>query len=204
MIPYAAPSSRMPGHPTFQRTAVSRITSTPEPYSQIRRSGMAGLSHTRGAEDPESISAMTGERRMRARRGRRFGWAPSSAMRTAFAGVEIKAAGTKFPSDRNPCEVKRNRCRVFRRPSPYGRSATFALVADAEGHEHPDQVQQDHRDERLLESYDDRRLRRHGARGDASRLRRTDDRQEDRQPDGSSEALGGVDESRGESFFARS
>src|SRR6266581_4141684 len=73
MIPYAAPRRRMLGHPVFHRTAVSRMTRTPAPYSQIRRSGVIGFNHSTGGEDPESISAMIGESRMRARRGRRFG-----------------------------------------------------------------------------------------------------------------------------------
>src|SRR6266852_8560250 len=75
MIPYAAPRSKMLGHPVFHRTAVSRITRTPAPYNQTRRSGVIGFNHSKGGVDPESISAMMGESRIRARRGRRFGWA---------------------------------------------------------------------------------------------------------------------------------
>src|SRR2546421_11907457 len=70
----------MLGHPVFQRTAVSRITRTPAPYNQIRKRTAMGFSHSSGGVDPESISAMTGERRMSARRGRRFGCAPGSFM----------------------------------------------------------------------------------------------------------------------------
>src|SRR2546429_1368555 len=80
MIPYAAPRSMMLGQPVFHRTAVSRMTRTPAPYNQIKKRAAIGFSHSRGGVDPESISAMTGERRMSARRGRRFGWAPASAM----------------------------------------------------------------------------------------------------------------------------
>ena len=65
----------MLGHPVFQRTAVSRITRTPAPYNQIKTRAAIGFSHSSGGVDPESISAMTGERRMSARRGPRFGWA---------------------------------------------------------------------------------------------------------------------------------
>ena len=75
MIPYAAPRRRMLGYPVFQRTAVSRMTRTPAPYSQIKKRTAIGFSHSRGGVDPESISAMTGERRTRARSGRRFRWA---------------------------------------------------------------------------------------------------------------------------------
>src|SRR6267378_8163432 len=80
MIPYAAPRSRMLGQPVFHRTAVSRMTRTPAPYNQIRKSAAIGFRHSRGGVDPESSSAMTGERRTRARRGRRFGWATESVM----------------------------------------------------------------------------------------------------------------------------
>src|SRR6267143_3138159 len=81
MMPYAAPRSRIPGQPVFQRTAVSRITRTPAPYNQIRKRTAIGFSHSRGGVDPDSISAMTGERRMSASRVRRFGWAPGSFMK---------------------------------------------------------------------------------------------------------------------------
>src|SRR3989454_1364841 len=94
MIPYAAPRRRMLGHPVFQRTAVSRMTRMPAPYSQIRRSGVIGFNHSKGGEDPESISAMTGERRTSARSGRRFGWA--AAMGTTWGGRFFKATGTKL------------------------------------------------------------------------------------------------------------
>src|SRR5438132_3684433 len=90
MMPYAAPRSRMLGHPVFQRTAVSRITRTPAPYNQIKRRAAIGFSHSRGGVDPESISAMTGERRTSARRGRRFGWAPGS-----FMGERVVRLGHK-------------------------------------------------------------------------------------------------------------
>src|SRR2546422_4817522 len=96
MIPYAAPRRRTLGHPVFHRTAVSRITRTPEPYNQINRSAATGFNHSSGGEEPDSISAMTGERRVRARSGRRYGWA-GAAMRTALARPLLKAAGTKVP-----------------------------------------------------------------------------------------------------------
>src|SRR2546428_9526127 len=96
MIPYAAPRRRTLGHPVFHRTAVSRITRTPEPYNQINRSAATGFNHSSGGEEPDSISAMTGERRIRARSGRRYGWA-GAAMGTALARPLSKAAGTKMP-----------------------------------------------------------------------------------------------------------
>src|SRR5437660_5361368 len=106
MMPYAAPRSRMLGHPVFQRTAVSRMTRTPAPYNQINKRAAMGFSHSRGGVDPESISAMTGERRMSARRGRRFGWAPGSFMKERVVraghqrrGNNVSEAGA--PS--NPC-----------------------------------------------------------------------------------------------------
>ena len=73
MIPYAAPRRRMLGQPVFQRTAVSRITRTPEPYNQMRKRAATGFNHSIGGVEPDSISAMTGDRRTRAQRGRRFG-----------------------------------------------------------------------------------------------------------------------------------
>src|SRR6266581_2867740 len=91
-IPYAAPRRRMLGHPVFQRTAVSRTTKTPAPYSQIKNNAAIGFSHSRGGVDPESISAMTGERRTRARSGRRFGWAV--AIETTCHFGHLKATGT--------------------------------------------------------------------------------------------------------------
>src|SRR3989441_371692 len=96
MIPYAAPRRRMLGHPVFHRTAVSRITRTPEPYNQINRSAATGFNHSSGGVEPDSISAMTGERRIRARSGRRYGWA-GAAMGTALPRPHLKAAGTKLP-----------------------------------------------------------------------------------------------------------
>src|SRR5437016_9336239 len=93
MMPYAAPRTRMLGHPVFQRTAVSRITSTPAPYNQINNRAAIGFSHSSGGVDPESISAMTGERRMSARRGRRFGWAPGSFMEERVVRPGHKSRG---------------------------------------------------------------------------------------------------------------
>src|SRR2546425_2207287 len=95
MIPYAAPRRRMLGQPVFQRTAVSRMTRTPAPYSQINSSAAIGFSHSRGGVDPESISAITGESKMSARSGRRFGWAPRSAMLFGVGGTPHKGRGNK-------------------------------------------------------------------------------------------------------------
>src|SRR5467141_1463764 len=100
MIPYAAPRRRMLGQPVFHRTAVSRITRTPAPYNQMRNNAAMGFSHSMGGEDPDSISAMTGERRMSPSRGRRFGWVAAPAMETTSGGRIIKAAGTMLPNPR--------------------------------------------------------------------------------------------------------
>src|SRR3989449_10947454 len=97
MIPYAAPRRRMLGHPVFQRTAVSRMTRTPAAYSQIKKRTAIGFSHSRGGVDPESISARTGERRTSARSGRRFEWAPESAMVFRVGGLTYKGRGKKVP-----------------------------------------------------------------------------------------------------------
>jgi len=59
-----------------------------------RPASTPGFSHSAGGEDPESISAMIGDRRTRARRGRRFGWA--SAMGTTWGARFLKATGTKL------------------------------------------------------------------------------------------------------------
>src|SRR5438552_2772080 len=88
----------MLGQPVFQRTAVSRMTRTPAPYSQIRNSTPIGLSHSIGGVDPESISAMTGESRISARRGRRFGWAPEAAMDSRVGQAVHKGHGNKVPA----------------------------------------------------------------------------------------------------------
>src|SRR5256886_16818188 len=93
MIPYAAPRSMMLGQPVFHRTAVSRMTRTPAPYNQIKKRAAIGFSHSKGGVDPESISAMTGERRMSARRGRRFGQAPASAMAKRLGRLGHKGRG---------------------------------------------------------------------------------------------------------------
>src|SRR5437879_12568385 len=72
MIPYAAPRRRTLGHPVFHRTAVSRITRTPEPYNQINRSAATGFNHYSGGEEPDSIYAMTGKGSIGARHGSRY------------------------------------------------------------------------------------------------------------------------------------
>src|SRR2546427_9769863 len=104
MMPYAAPRSMMLGQPVFQRTAVSRITRTPAPYNQIRKRTAMGFSHSRGGVDPESISAMTGERRMSARRGRRFGWAPGSFMEERVVRLGHKRRGNNVAGHTPPTE----------------------------------------------------------------------------------------------------
>src|SRR5206468_10349237 len=109
MIPYAAPRRRMLGHPVFQRTAVSRMTRTPAPYSQIRKMTAIGFSHSSGGVDPESISAMTGERRMSARRGRRFGWAVGSFTEERVVRPGHKSRGNNVAGHRvppNPMSVR--------------------------------------------------------------------------------------------------
>src|SRR5437773_373368 len=109
MMPYAAPRSRMLGHPVFQRTAVSRITRTPAPYNQIRNRTAIGFSHSSGGVDPESISAMTGERRMSARRGRRFGWALGSFIEELVVRLGHKSRGNNVAGYRvppNPMSVR--------------------------------------------------------------------------------------------------
>src|SRR5437879_6252831 len=126
MIPYAAPRRRMLGHPVFQRTAVSRMTRTPAPYSQINNSAAIGFSHSRGGVDPESISAMIGDRRTRARRGRRFGWAPMSAMvfglgRTPHKGRGNKVTGGPRIRRREP-RTEESNLRFNRRAPPKQRS----------------------------------------------------------------------------------
>jgi len=65
MIPYAAPRRRIPGQPAFQRTASSRHTRTPEPYSQRRRPTRNGFSQPAGGVDPVIASGRTAARRTR-------------------------------------------------------------------------------------------------------------------------------------------
>src|SRR5207245_1042518 len=65
MIPYAAPRSRMLGHPVFHRKAVSRITRTPATYSQLRSSGVSGFNHSSGGalvlRERTSFRSLSGE-----------------------------------------------------------------------------------------------------------------------------------------------
>src|SRR3972149_1736151 len=60
MIPYAAPRSKMPGHPAFHRRESSRTTRTPVPYSHRFRRAWMGLSHARGGGDPGSAPGRSG------------------------------------------------------------------------------------------------------------------------------------------------
>src|SRR3989475_10435050 len=136
MIPYAAPRRRTLGHPVFQRTAVSRMTRTPAPYSQINNSAAIGFSHSRGGVDPESISAMIGDRRTRARRGRRFGWAPMSAMvfglgRTPHKGRGNKVTGGPRLRRREP-RTQEGNLRFNRLAAPTQRSARRPRAATPE------------------------------------------------------------------------
>ena len=93
------------------------MTRTPAPYSQMRSSGVIGFNHSSGGEDPESISAMMGESRMRARRGRRFGCAEAAMARRcprrALAPREQSSWATTHPPPkprRRGSGRKRGRC----------------------------------------------------------------------------------------------
>src|SRR2546426_5057823 len=63
----------------------------------MRKSAAIGLSHSRGGVEPDSISARMGESKTRAQRGRRFGWAPESAMVFGVGGLRHKGRGKKVP-----------------------------------------------------------------------------------------------------------
>src|SRR5439155_23124991 len=82
---------------------------TPAPYNPIKRRAAIGFSHSRGGVEPESISAITGERRRSARRGRRFGWAFGSFTEKRVVRPGHKSRGNNVAGHRvppNPMSVR--------------------------------------------------------------------------------------------------